>query len=115
MKIVIKNHLREVAEIQVSYVWDREDKFLVIIDNKNKIKYCPDTYSSNFSKNSIYDLIDNYTKSILNIDINDELVLSYKGELKANRVCHNDDFMNHYKKNYQYIGCNQCSEIGLRY
>lgn len=103
MKITINGH-----EFNINYVWDREDKYLIVTDNVNKIKYTANTFTSGFDSNDIGNLISSYAKNILKID---ELSgYAYTG--KPNKVCHNDDFYCHYRKTYKLVNY---SESNIRY
>lgn len=103
MKITINGH-----EFNINYVWDREDKYLIVTDDVNQIKYTSNTYSSTVDKHSIDRLIFSYAKNILGIE--DLKEWSWTG--KPNKVCHNDDFYNHYRKTYKLVNF---SESNLRY
>ena len=115
MNFTLKKGLIEIGNIQISYIWDNrgDSKYLVLIDNKNKIKYCPDTYSSNFVNQDVIRLIYKYAELFLGIEDPCEISFSYK-KMNINRVCHADDFLS-YKKHYKTVWCDDCRKIGLKY
>lgn len=92
------------GEINVSYVWDREDKFLVLTDDVNKKKYVPNTFSYSFTENNVFSLLDSYCRNVLNLSEDQIQGLEYHYKGRPNKACHNDDFNTLYKKGYELIG-----------
>lgn len=98
------------VNVEIGYVWDREDKYLVIVDNDNKIKYKVNTWSDTFDKDTVQDLAYKFARFISN-----ELYPCYCYDKKpARKICHNDDFGG-YKKNYKTVWPSECTELGLCY
>lgn len=98
------------VNVEIGYVWDREDKYLVVVDNDNKVKYVVNTWSSTFNKESV-----EYLAYKFAIFISKGEKVCYSHDRKpARKICHNDDFCR-YKKNYKTISPSECTELGLRY
>lgn len=98
------------VNVEIGYVWDREDKYLVIVDNDNKVKYVVNTWSSTFNKESV-----EYLTYKFAIFISKGENVCYSHDRKpARKICHNDDF-GRYKKSYKTISPSECTELGLRY
>lgn len=89
--------------VNVSYVWDREDKYLVLTDDENKKKYSANTYFGSFSELDVYTLLDSYARNVLQLDEQTIQGLEYCSKGKPNKACHNDDFRENYKKGYTFI------------
>ena len=98
--------------VNVSFVWDREDKYLVLTDDVNKKKFTADTYRGSFTDSDIYSLLDSYCSNILQLDEQTIQGLEYCTKGKPNKACHNDDFATLYKRNYALVSF---SESGLCY
>jgi hypothetical protein len=114
MQVEIKNKLKSIGIIQVGYVTDggNKDKYLVIVDNINKIKYELQTYSDNFYEGDIHEVISCYGRVICGID-DDKMGYVTNGNVV--RFCHSDDFRDNYKKGYSFVSCVECEEMGLKY
>ena len=103
MKVIINN-----SEYNINYVGDRDDKYLVVVDDINKIKYSVNTWKEGFIKYDIDTLINSIARELLGINF----LESYKTEGIVRKICHNDDFYQHYKKSYKFINF---TESNLRY
>ena len=89
--------------IGIFYVWDRDDKFLIVNDEVKKIKYVPDTYKSNFEYSDVMELISEFAEKVLGLKD-----FSWKPEGTVTECCHNDEYEFHYKKGYKFVGPKEC-------
>lgn len=122
MKIkIINTAIKKEKVINVSYVWDREDKYLVLSDDEEKLKYTANTMKGDFDSDDVTTLLESYVINVLGWTIATDLgggrgrinvVYQYISGRTPNRCCHNDDFYEHYKKTYKLVAW---SETGLQY
>ncbi len=96
MKVIVNNQL-----ININFVNDKSDKYLVIVDDVNKVKYSANTMSEVFNDMQVDNLILSFAKNVQGQEVD-----SFETIGKVRRVCHNDDFYQHYKKNYKFISHN---------
>lgn len=89
--------------ISIFYVWDKEDKYLIVNDDTEKVKYVPNTFKGDFDEYDVRKLISDFATKILKLSD-----YQWRERGKVTKCCHNDEYCSYYKKKYKYVGCDEC-------